>query len=107
MAEESSHYGQHEGCSLCAVCRDLNAAFNQVFREPRWRYYGKRGALAGHPADVYCYSTEKINGHFQSWVYRYVRKTQTWKMVKPVKHSRRRDAKARALKLYNAQEVPA
>ncbi|MBI2405148.1 hypothetical protein HYV22_03150 [Candidatus Gottesmanbacteria bacterium] len=55
-------------------------------RMARWRYYGPKGALSTHPATVYAWRAT----------------TQTWEIARRVNHRLRRDAKARALRLFTA-----
>jgi hypothetical protein len=68
--------------------------------EPRSRYFLNRGAH-----QRFCWTTQPVDGHFFSWIY--VPTEDEWVDGKPtlfdrtreVKHSTRRVAKARALRL--------
>lgn len=91
------------------VERDLNAAImadpvlsnlfaSMATREANWRYFGKMSAKSKRGARVYCWSTEKVDGKYHSWVYVH-QGGDKWAMRKQVTHRLRRQAKARALKL--------
>jgi hypothetical protein len=71
----------------------INQVYSQIFRMPRYRYFqfGK---------EMYCWTTEPMRGHFYAMIYRYVKTTKTWKLVKKVQFGRRKIAKARAYKWY-------
>jgi len=96
--------------ALERVRNTLEAMFNAepelaalLPRAPRWRYYGPRGAFGSKPADVYFYTTERVNGSkFQSGRYRYLKSRKLWKPIDMRLHRRRKDAKARARKLFDA-----
>lgn len=65
----------------------------------RWLYYGKLELKRG--AKAFCYSTTRnANGKFLSWVYQPRIKDKKWDFVKVVEHCRRKDAAARAYRLY-------
>jgi hypothetical protein len=90
----------------------LNAMLSRVFGpEPRYRYY-QRGN-----GPMFCWTTEKNpgDGKYASFVYRPIGrgartgKAARWELVesnsskwKLVEHSKRKTAKARALRLYQA-----
>jgi hypothetical protein len=105
---ESEHYGQHQNCDLCDVWRtisdiaDHNPDIAALFpRSARWRYYGPRGALGRKPADIYFYTTDRLNARYQSGIYRYLKTRKVWKATDVRKHAKRKDAKQRALKLWH------
>ena len=71
-------------------------------RSPSYRYFHIRGGK-----DEYFWTTEPINhlGHkrFASGVYRFIKSRDELKLVNERYHARRKDAKARALQLRNAE----
>ena len=80
--------------------RDMAEKMFGRSRQARWRYYGERGARGQHPSHLYFYTTERVGAKFQSGIYHYFKSKKSW-MPKEVKgHVRRKDAKARALKLF-------
>lgn len=80
-------------------------------RQVRFRYF-QRGN-----GPMFCWTIEKIDGKYQSYVYRptgpgtRVGKAEEWQLVeaptskwKQVRHAKRKAAKARALRLYRADQ---
>lgn len=76
-------------------------------REPRYRYFQR----ANGP--MFCWTVERVNGKYVSMVYRPIGKgarsgkATEWELVesgkwKRVAHAKRKDAKARALRLHRA-----
>ena len=66
----------------------------------RYRYFGKLEMFTGIWA--FCYSTTRNeNGKFISWVYQPQVGKKTWVLVKLLEHRLMKDAKARALRMYN------
>ena len=78
--------------------RELRAIFR--VRQPRYRYF-----QSGQ--HMFCWTTEKLpDGKYRSWVYAPVGagsrtgKAQEWRARQKVKHAKRKDAKARATRLW-------
>ena len=104
--EASVHDGSDPKCPVCRVQRELTAAFNADPRSPRWRYYGKRWALGWDPSNLYFYTTQTVGRppRYMSGVYRYIKTRGLWVARQERGHAKRKDAKARALKLYTASK---
>lgn len=95
------------------VMTEVNRVFNKLINEdpalrsllpsqPSYRYYADR-----RTKNMYFWTTEKMNrkgkARFVSGVYRYYKTTKTWKPLQQAGHAKRRDAKARAWRLYEKQ----
>jgi hypothetical protein len=90
---------------LDKVNQQFNNVMSDVFPElyvqsPRYAYWnGPRG-------EMYCYTTEPINGKFVCWTYKPVGKgarsgkPKRWEMTDRVEFARRKVAKARAYGRY-------
>src|SRR3990167_5291131 len=77
-------------------------------REANWRYFGPRGALGQRPATVYFWTVERVDGKFVSGVYKYIKTRKEWGRTDSRTHAKRKDAKARAWKLWKeSQPIPA
>jgi len=65
----------------------------------RYRYFGRLAMVRG--AKAYCWSTTKnANGKYLSWVFKYNTVEDMIDFSRVVEHKKRKDAKARALKIY-------
>ena len=73
-------------------------------REALWRFFTDQRGVK------YCWATESMDGKYASWVYQPVGKgsrsgkPHEWKLTKRVNHKLRKAAKARAYRLYQAEE---
>lgn len=111
VQEHETHDGSHPDCDVCQTLREVRRIFQEIGpeflpREARWRYYGPRGALGKrHPATVYFYTTEKVQGRFQSGVYRYLKTKKLWKPTLLHRHALKRNAMARAEKLWTVSQA--
>jgi len=72
-----------------------------ISRQPRYRYFPARGSR-----HEYFWTTEPVNHQgrprYASGIYRFVKSKQHYKLTNAKYHARRRDAKARALQLWEA-----
>jgi hypothetical protein len=70
-------------------------------RQPHYRYF-----QIGRNGDMFCWTTERVDGKFISWVYKATGpgsrsdKAEHWKQTRKVEHSMRRAASARAERLF-------
>lgn len=96
----------------------LNELVGSVFqgimyeKSPNWRkfpkgfrysYFGRFELMCGIWA--FCWSTTRnANGRYVSWVYMPNVGKKTWEFKRKCEHRRMKDAKARALKLYNQHQ---
>jgi len=70
----------------------------------RYRYWGKFAMFTGIWA--FCYSTTRNeNKKFISYVYQPVVGKKQWKMAKLLEHRQMKDAKARALRMYQQHKA--
>lgn len=96
-----------------ALQEEMNAYLRRLGvggSELRYRYFQQRGG------PMFCWSTEKVDGRYASFVYRPIGKgartgkATRWERVdsggrwKLVTHSTRKAAKARALRLYRKHQ---
>ena len=89
---------QSQGIDLMASNTPDKLKFPNCFR---WRYYGKLKLARGIKA--YCHSTTKnANGKYLSWIYQPRIAEGKWDYTEIREHAKRKDAKARSLKLYLA-----
>jgi len=87
--------------------RETDPTFGQryVTRMPKYRYYCYKGS-----DDQYFWTVETVkhNGkdRYASGIYRYLKTKKQFKLTKERYHTKRKDAKARALKLSIEKEKP-
>ena len=77
-------------------------ALREIFpSQPNYRYY-----INKETKDKYFYTTEKMNRNgkprYVSGIYRYLKSRRMWKPLAQAGHAKRKDADARALRLFEA-----
>ncbi len=70
---------------------------------PAYRYFRRKGSK-----DQYFYTTDSVqhNGkpHYASGIYRYIKTKKAYKLTQERYHAKRKDAKARALQLWEVSK---
>ncbi len=70
--------------------------------QPNYRYFSRRSSK-----DMYFWTTERVNHggnpRYVSGIYRYYKTKKEWKALKEAGNAKRKDAKSRARKLYEAR----
>jgi hypothetical protein len=79
----------------------LSAMF--TVSSPDYRYFHHKGS-----EDQYFWTTEAVKHgskmRYASGIYRYLKTKKQWKLINETYHAKRKDAKARALKLWESEK---
>lgn len=94
-----SEIDNKQGTNFATLCRPDNKF---LFDDLNYRYFGAK--IKGKQNWQCCWSiTKNENGKYVSWVY--VEKSDRFIVTKAVEHKKHKDAKTRALKLYNKRKI--
>lgn len=90
------------------VFRDIQIADGLFSAGPRYRYfYSENKSNKSRAKDMYFWTVQVARSDgkrgFLSGVYRYTAKNKGWRPIRVVAHKKRKDAKARALRLCRQQ----